>query len=157
MGTEEVLVVATRFRLRSLRLLPAFMRASNASAAQARQAPGYLGGRLLADVGLTFWTLTLWDSEQAMRQWRNRGAHLGAMRQSSSLVREADVARWRQVDSTLPSWREVGRRMRAESQTMRGLPASTQEHRDAIRPPRRGVARPLPPQRQAGLEQASSH
>ena len=53
-------VSITRLRIRALRLLPQFYFYAMRSSRQAKHAPGYLGGSLLADRKRTFWTMTLW-------------------------------------------------------------------------------------------------
>ena len=69
----------TRLRVRSVRFLPAFLWKTFLSQRQVERAPGFLGGELLVDSGLTFWTLTVWGSEQAMKRFRGAGAHARVM------------------------------------------------------------------------------
>src|SRR5688500_19607227 len=69
----------TRLRLRSARFLPGFALHTWRSARQARRSPGYLSGYFARGRGLTFWTVTTWADPDAMRAYRNNGAHVRPM------------------------------------------------------------------------------
>jgi heme-degrading monooxygenase HmoA len=109
-----VFVSATRLRLRGLRYLPFFFWHTGLSLRQAVKTPGFLGGELLRDANQTFWTLTLWDEQAAMKFYRNSGSHRQAMPKLQDWCNEAAVVHWSQSDSQLPTWAEVHRRMVAE-------------------------------------------
>lgn len=102
----------TRLRLRAWRYLPPFLPLAIRSTRQARSAPGYRTGALLADRHLAFWTLTIWDDEAAMRAYQLGGAHRIAMSKLADWCDEASVARWESLDDRLPDWAEADRRMR---------------------------------------------
>ena len=68
---------------------------------------------LLPDKKWTFWTLTAWESEEAMRQYMTSGAHKKAMPHLLHWCDEASVAHWLQEDAVLPTWAEADRKMRA--------------------------------------------
>src|SRR5438477_7477645 len=70
-----MLASVTRLRIRSVRYLPAFIWRTVSTQRQTVRAPGFVGGRLLMDVRRTFWTLTVWESEKAMKVFRGSGAH----------------------------------------------------------------------------------
>jgi len=55
-------VVATRMHVRRFWLVPLFLFASFRIAWQAARTPGFLGGRLRAEPGGGYWTITVWDS-----------------------------------------------------------------------------------------------
>lgn len=107
-------VSVTRLRLRSIRFLPAFVPHTLRSLAQVRRAPGLRGGALLADRRWTFWTLTLWDSSDAMRRYMLGGDHKTAMPHLVGWCDEAAIVHWDQPDDALPSWPEADRRLRLE-------------------------------------------
>ena len=60
-------VSVTRLRLRSVRFLPGFAWHNLRTLKQVKAAPGFRGGSVLADRRWAFWTLTAWDSREAMR------------------------------------------------------------------------------------------
>ena len=106
-------VSLTRLRLRSVRFLPRFALHTMQALRQVKRSGGYLGGGLLPDRSLTFWTMTAWDSEASMRAYMINGAHKRAMPHLLNWCDEASVAHWTQPEEVLPSWDEADRRMRA--------------------------------------------
>ena len=140
-------VSVTRLRLRSIRFLAAFARHNLRTLAQVKAAPGFRGGSLLADRGWTFWTLTAWDSPEAMRAYMTTGPHRAAMPHLLDWCDEASVAHWDQDGDALPDWAEADRRMRAEGRPYR-LRHPGPHHADlGFRPARTAVTAPLRPKR----------
>ena len=139
------LISVTRLRLRSVRFLPAFVMQSWRAARQLRRAPGFRGGSLMADRGLTFWTLTAWDGETDMVRFMSGGAHRQAMRGLVGWCDEAGVVHWKQGDAVLPNWAEADQRLRADGRasTLRypGTAHATLSHE----PPRSGPSLPIKP------------
>ncbi|WP_204259606.1 antibiotic biosynthesis monooxygenase family protein [Lichenicola cladoniae] len=72
-------VSVTRLRIRSARFMPRFALYALNSLRQCKQAHGFLECSLLQDRKLTFWTMTLWRDQAAMRAYMTGGAHLRAM------------------------------------------------------------------------------
>ncbi len=107
-------VSLTRLRIRSLRFMPLFGIHTLRSISQVKRAPGFRIGALLPDRSLTFWTLTGWDSQEAMRSYMTTGSHKQAMSHLMHWCDEASVAHWTQEEEALPSWSEADRRMRTE-------------------------------------------
>ena len=87
-------VSLTRLRIRALWFMLGFAFHALRSNRQVRSTPGFLGGSLLLDRKRTFWTMTAWDSEEAMRAYRTSGAHKAAMPTLSHWCDEASVAHW---------------------------------------------------------------
>jgi len=136
-------VAITRLRLRGYRFLPAFGWHSLKSALQAERARGFLGGALSADpFRLTYWTVTVWESEAAMRAFRASGDHQRVMPRLAEWCDEASVAHWEQEDASVPAADEVLRRMVAGGRASRLNHPSPDHAAGRIaadgRPPRRG-------------------
>ena len=139
------LISITRLRVRSIRFLPAFALDVLRSRSQVRRAPGFQGGSLLLDWGWAFWTMTAWDSEENMRRYMTTGAHRIVMPRLLDWCDEASVVHWTQPETTLPSWAEADRRMRASGRPSKVRNPSPQHATLAYRGPyftRGGPIRP---------------
>lgn len=124
-----VFVSITRLRIRSWRFMPGFAIAAMRTRAQVSRAEGFLAGSLLPDRERTFWTMTMWRDQAAMRAYMTSGAHLKAMPKLMNWCNEASIVHWEQDDALLPDWTEADRRMRAEGRPSKvSLPSS--RHRD---------------------------
>jgi hypothetical protein len=104
-------VSVTRLRLRSVRYLIPFTIYALLSSRQARRSKGNLGLKLLRDANQTFWTLTAWQDEEAMRSFMMSGSHRRAMPKLLDWCDEASVAHWKQETSELPSWDQAHRKI----------------------------------------------
>lgn len=107
-------VSVTRLHLKSIKHLFAFMGANGVAVRSLRQTPGFIQGVELMDGLRTFWTLTVWDNEQAMRMFRNGDAHRKAMQSLPGWCDEASYANWQQPNNTLPDWDMAYKNMIAE-------------------------------------------
>jgi hypothetical protein len=58
----------------------------------------------LIDAHWTFWTLTAWESEQAMKGFRGTKVHAKVMPRLAEWCDEAAYAHWIAKDATLPDW-----------------------------------------------------
>jgi hypothetical protein len=105
-------VSITRLRVRSWRYLPSFFIQTVRIAFQARQANGNLAVRLLRD-RQTYWTITIWSSDAAVKAFMHAAPHGPAMRSLLEWCDEASLARWTQ-DAELPSWDEAHARLERE-------------------------------------------
>ena len=74
---------------------------------QARSAEGHLHLSLLRDVHNTYWTRTVWTSEQAMKSFMISGAHRKAMPHLLNWCDGASVAHWTLDTSDPPTWVEA--------------------------------------------------
>jgi hypothetical protein len=92
----------TRLRVRSLKYLPAFLWMTFRSQRQVLCATGFLGGRLLVDAKRTFWTLTVWESERAMKAFRGDGPHAQAMPKLVEWCDEAAYVHWSPASTEVP-------------------------------------------------------
>lgn len=108
------LVSVTRARIRRFWNFPRFALAAMSTFEQARRSDGFLGGSVCPGARLAFWTLTLWESEAAMRAYMLSGPHSASMPKFADWCDEASVVRWEHPDSVLPSWLVAAERMRRE-------------------------------------------
>ena len=100
------MISITRLRLRSVWILPQFLWLNERIARQVTRSVGFRRGKLLADRKLTFWTVTMWDSEASMRGFRDTAAHREALPKLLQWCDEAAVAQnttWQEI----PSWTEL--------------------------------------------------
>ena len=87
-------VSVTRLKLRAIWKFFAFRKANEASIKALQQSDGLVEAHELMDKGLTFWTLTVWDSQEAMMHFRNSPAHREAMRNLPDWCEEASYHHW---------------------------------------------------------------
>ena len=102
----------TRLRLRSVFSLGAFVRASRAISTQAATAEGFISGAVLAEGWMVFWTRTSWDSEAAMKAFRDSDAHREAMPKLLNWCNEAMVLHWEGEPDH--DWTHIHARMASE-------------------------------------------
>ena len=139
-------ISVTRLRVRSLRYLLQFVWQALKSARQAERASGFLGGRLLREAKNTFWTMTAWEDEMAMRAYRNAGAHRGVMPKLLDWCDEASVVHWSQESLALPDWQEAHRRMVKEGRPSKVNHPSPAQEANRIAAPQPGrIERTLKP------------
>jgi len=108
------IISVTRLHLRSLRYLPSFAWRTFVINRQVRRIHGFVGGRLGNELPRGFWTITAWDSLEAMRRFRDSGVHRAAMPRLLRWCDEASFVHWEQRDTSLPSPEEAHRRLQAE-------------------------------------------
>jgi hypothetical protein len=116
---EAVLASVTRLRVRSLRYLPAFLWQTLLSYRQVVRAPGFFGGKLLVDARRTFWTLTVWQDERAMKAFRGSAPHAKVMPRLVEWCDEASYAQWVPTRDSVPSWQEAYEHLIAEGRLSR--------------------------------------
>ena len=116
-------VSITRLHVRSWRFLPVFFVAALRSGRQAAAADGNLATRLLRERRNTFWTLTSWSSEAAMKAFMHSGAHGPVMRKLLNWCDEAAVGHWTQDSTELPTWPQVHTRMQRDGRRIEGQPS----------------------------------
>lgn len=141
------IVSATRLRVRAAWSLPPFLLMSLRSKAQAERSPGFLGGALVTDTGRVYWTVTVWDTEDAMRAYRHSGAHLAAMKKIGAWCDEAAVATWTQADAHVPGAQELNDGLQAHAR-FTTLPKPSRAHdADKAMPLNEQRRLPMRPQR----------
>ena len=115
----------TRLRLRSLFTLPAFARETRLISAQLRAAPGFIDGAVLAEGRLVFWTRSTWESLDAMKAFRDSGAHRESMPKLMTWCDEAAVVQWEGEPAA--DWDAIYARMAGEGRLSR-VKAPTSAH-----------------------------
>jgi Domain of unknown function (DUF3291) len=136
-------VSVTRLRIRSIRFLPFFALHTRRSLEQVKRATGFKGGSLLVDCNWTFWTMTLWDSMESMRQFMLAGSHKKAMPRLLHWCDEASVAHWDQPQDALPSWEEADKRMRQNGRASKVNFPSSCHATLSYRAPRLTIVQPI--------------
>ncbi|MGH7998831.1 MAG: DUF3291 domain-containing protein [Brasilonema sp.] len=142
-----VLVSVTRLHLVSPRYFPAFLWHTALSSWQIINTPGFVGGKLAFDKQGGSWTVSMWEDESVMRQYRNSGAHRQAMRHLPHWCDEAAVVHWKQEDTTLPDAPEAHRRMMSEGHFTKVLEPSAAHQKRQISEPALPNGVPLPPRK----------
>ena len=95
-------ISVTRLRVRSWWYFPSFVVQANRAAQQAAAAPGNLAVRLLRDRKNTYWTLTAWSDDAAMKTFMHAGTHGAVMRKLLDWCDEAALVHWTQDSANLP-------------------------------------------------------
>jgi len=81
---------------------------------QARSSDGNLRTLTIKDRGLTFWTITVWRDQAAMRAFRNIGSHKAAMPKLSKWCDEATYVHWEQESDAAPDLKDAYARLVSE-------------------------------------------
>jgi hypothetical protein len=145
-------ISVTRLHLRSPLYLPAFLWNTFLSTWQVINTPGFKGGKLLADANQTYWTMTAWDEQAAMKIYRNRGTHRSVMPKIQDWCDEASFVHWQQEDSNLPDWIEVYNRMMQEGfSTKLSKPSSAHLERNIQQPRYSKLGLILHPRKKSGI------
>ena len=107
-----VFVSITRLHLASRFSFLPFVYYALSSGRQTSRSAGFRGGWLSRDAEAGFWTVTVWESQEAMRAFRNAGIHLRAMPKLLHWCDEASYAHFEQQDETIPDGAAAYERLR---------------------------------------------
>ena len=107
-------VSVTRLRVKSIIFLIPFMRANEVSVKELKISKGLIKGKELIDKHLTFWTVTLWEDEAAMKGFRGSPSHRNAMQHLPQWCNEASYHHWIQEEDEYPDWNTVAEKLYAE-------------------------------------------
>ena len=124
-----MLASVTRLRVRSFLYLPAFLWMTFSAQRQSVRAAGFIGGRLLIDRHRTYWTLTVWEDEKAMKGFRGSGPHARAMPKLVEWCDEASYAHWLSADDSVPDWPQAYEHLVSEGKLTR-VAHPSQDHLD---------------------------
>jgi hypothetical protein len=109
---QTYICTATRLRVRGVRQLPAFLRASSAAAAAAKRTPGNAGTRVLGVPPLlTFSTMSVWESREAMQEFARSPEHRLCMVNMPAWARRGKFVTFT-TETPRPGWRLAGRKLR---------------------------------------------
>ncbi|MFD9687078.1 DUF3291 domain-containing protein [Kitasatospora sp. NPDC059088] len=120
-GTGAV-VMASRFEVHSLADVPRFFLRSLAVWRQLRNTPGALGASLIArPLRRTFWTLSAWESREALNAFAAAEPHRSTMTGLRSTMRESTFTFWDTPVERLPiAWPDAHARIDAQRAADRG-------------------------------------
>ncbi|MFE6287668.1 DUF3291 domain-containing protein [Streptomyces sp. NPDC057877] len=109
----EVHVFASRFETRTLWGALRFLVRTPGVWRQVSRAPGAYGASLKAEpFKRTFWTLSAWESPDALKTFAHGGIHAPTARGLAPQMRDAKFASWTASSADLPlSWSEAARRL----------------------------------------------
>ncbi|MFD9130621.1 putative quinol monooxygenase [Kitasatospora sp. NPDC059571] len=110
---SRAVVMASRLVVRSPADLPRFLRASLAARRQARTAPGALGLSIAVQpLRRTFWTVSAWESREALRGYAAAEPHRGIMAALRPAAAESVFTLWEVPAEELPiPWDEARQRL----------------------------------------------
>ena len=104
-------VSVTRLRVKSIFYLLPFIRANEACVKALQTSEGLLKGKELIDKRLTFWTITVWETPEAMKKYRNSIAHRNAMQHLPAWCNEASYHHWIQEEADIPNWHTAAEKL----------------------------------------------
>ncbi|MFF8014110.1 DUF3291 domain-containing protein [Streptomyces sp. NPDC007929] len=109
----EVYVFASRFETRTLWGALKFLAGTPAVWRQVRSSPGAYGATLRAKpLQRTFWTLSAWESKDALHAFARAGTHGPSSRGLAPQMRDSSFTTWQASSEDLPiSWSEALRRL----------------------------------------------
>ncbi|MFE7708746.1 DUF3291 domain-containing protein [Streptomyces sp. NPDC057486] len=114
----QVVVMASRFEVRTLKDVPRFFLKSLSAWRQVRSAPGAFGASLIAQpTKRTFFTLSAWESRDALYAYARTEPHRGIMTGLRPTMRSSTFTFWEAPVEYLPvSWAEAKRRIAEQEQ-----------------------------------------
>ena len=125
------LVSVTRLRLRKRRFILGFAYFALVSLVQAKRSRGNLHATAIRQDGLVFWTITVWEDEAAMREFRTAGSHRRAMSRLAEWRDEAIYVRWNPVAGEIPTLQEAFVQLKAHGIVSKVThPSTAHEARD---------------------------
>ena len=115
------IVSVTRLHLRSGRFLLSFLWYTIRSGRQARRTPGNLGVKLRKTNGLAFWTLSMWQTVEAMKRFMFALPHREAMRKLPHWCDEASFGDWELNTTEWPLWDQAAEKLRTSGRLAKVL------------------------------------
>ncbi len=106
---REYVAMLTYLPLKRYREIPLFFRYTARIQGQLRDTPGAVGYALRAQIfARQFWTLSVWDSDQARMDFVIKVPHGEAMKMIAPHMGETEFARWKLLGSDIPpKWNDA--------------------------------------------------
>ena len=121
------IVAVTRLHVRSVSFFPQFFWYTLKTSRQAKYTPGNRGVRVRRGEGLAFWTLSIWQTIEAMKKFMFALPHKQAMQKLPYWCDEAAFADWEQSAAEFPSWDQAAEKLRATGQLAKVLHPSERQ------------------------------
>jgi hypothetical protein len=112
---REYIVLLSFLPLRRYSKMPMFFRFTSQINAQLRETPGAIGYTMRAKIfARRFWTLSVWDGDNALMEFVARAAHGEAMSKVAPYMDKTNFWRWKAKGSEIPPrWDDAMRRSAA--------------------------------------------
>ena len=106
---REYLALISYLPLKSFWKIPKFLGYTRAIQSQLNRSRGLVGYSLLAHpLSKRFWTLSVWEDENALMEFVRNGAHKQTMIGLRNHLGETKFVRWKVKGSTIPpTWKEA--------------------------------------------------
>jgi heme-degrading monooxygenase HmoA len=124
---REYLALLTFLPLKRYRGIITLMRRNRGVAAQLRETPGLVGFTFRAKfLGHRFWTLSVWEDEQALMTFVGKSPHVDTMSALGPYTAKTAFTRWRVKGAGIPlAWeRALTRAASPEAQTASDRPGA---------------------------------
>ncbi|MCB0375992.1 MAG: DUF3291 domain-containing protein [Sinomicrobium sp.] len=104
-----MIIVATELHIRDFWKFFPFIKHASRSMRQAKRSPGIIYTSATNRGWRVGFTLTAWQTKEAMIQFRNSGAHKAAIKQTSRLSHQYKTLVW-EADA-VPDWEEAKKKL----------------------------------------------
>lgn len=104
-------MLMTRLKLRSPKYLIPYLIQSEQIITQIVVSQGFLKGKILATLGLSMWTATLWSDRDASYAFHLRGKHQNSMPLFRDWAEEAVLGVQTISSEQLPSWSHIAKKL----------------------------------------------
>ena len=127
--------MASRLVLRRFRDVPSFLGAALGLRSLFRQSPGAIHLSLqAAPMARTFWTLSTWESEEALNAYARHPVHVEVMRRFGPRLETSAFVTWTTTASELPAWSDAHRRITGAEGVEPGQMATHQRAQEHLSP-----------------------
>ena len=116
---SQVLVMASRLEVRSLKDVPRFFLKSLAAWKQVKSAPGAVGASLIAQpLKGVFWTLSAWEDRKSLYAYAKAEPHYTIMTSLRAVTKVSVFTFWDTTAEQLPvTWPEAKHRLAEQQRT----------------------------------------